>query len=92
MARAATWPWRAAASGCNPAASRIPECAAGAALSPQAKCTQSPITASDTITDAATWIALATGTLDWAAAIDAGVVSASGARADLSGVLPVAWE
>lgn len=41
-------------------------------------------------TDPETWIALATGRLDWAAAGPR--VSASGSRADLSGVLPVAWE
>ena len=41
--------------------------------------------------DAATWIALATGTLAWADALAAGRVSASGQRADLGGYLPVAW-
>ena len=43
-------------------------------------------------TDAATWIALATGTLSWADAVAAGRVSASGQRADLGDYLPVAWE
>lgn len=43
-------------------------------------------------TDAATWIALATGTLSWADAVAAARVSASGQRADLGGYLPVAWE
>lgn len=40
--------------------------------------------------DAATWVALATGSLDWAAALAAARVIASGSRADLSAVLPVA--
>ncbi len=40
-------------------------------------------------TDAATWLALATGALTWDAALGAGRVSASGARADLAAVLPV---
>lgn len=40
-------------------------------------------------TDAATWLALATGALEWTQAVAAGAVAASGARADLSGVLPV---
>ncbi|HEV7950433.1 MAG TPA: sterol carrier family protein [Glaciihabitans sp.] len=39
--------------------------------------------------DAPTWIALATGSLDWSEALAAGRVSASGQRADLSGYLPV---
>ena len=43
-------------------------------------------------TDAATWIALATGTLTWADAMASGSVSASGQRADLGGYLPVSWE
>lgn len=43
-------------------------------------------------TDAATWLALATGELDWDAAVAGARVSASGTRADLSGVLPLAWE
>jgi hypothetical protein len=42
-------------------------------------------------TDAATWLALATGRLQWADAVTAGRVRASGARADLSGLLPLAW-
>ncbi len=43
-------------------------------------------------TDAATWIALATGTLTWADAVASGSVAASGQRADLSAYLPVSWE
>ena len=43
-------------------------------------------------TDAATWLALATGTLAWADAVGSGRVSASGQRADLSAQLPVVWE
>lgn len=39
--------------------------------------------------DAPTWIALATGGLSWAAAMDAGRVRASGERADLSPYLPL---
>ncbi|HXD27495.1 MAG TPA: sterol carrier family protein [Arthrobacter sp.] len=39
--------------------------------------------------DAATWLALATGELDWAGALASGAVSASGLRADLSGHLPL---
>ncbi|MGI9823508.1 sterol carrier family protein [Agromyces sp. Marseille-Q5079] len=40
-------------------------------------------------TDAATWLALATGGLAWAEARSAGRVHASGQRADLEGLLPV---
>ena len=40
-------------------------------------------------TDAETWIALATGELDWAAATQAGRVRASGERTDLSAYLPL---
>ena len=40
-------------------------------------------------TDAATWLRLATGSLTWADALDEGNVSASGNRADLSGLLPL---
>ena len=39
--------------------------------------------------DAATWIALATGTETWADAVAAGRVSASGTRADLATLLPL---
>ncbi|MFJ6533715.1 sterol carrier family protein [Microbacterium sp. NPDC091662] len=39
--------------------------------------------------DAATWIAVSTGTEQWADAADAGRIHASGTRADLSDVLPV---
>lgn len=42
-------------------------------------------------TDAATWIALATGSLPWADAVAAARASASGQRADLSAVLPLRW-
>ena len=41
-------------------------------------------------TDAVTWLRLATGSLEWAVAMDRGLVRASGLRADLSGVLPLA--
>jgi Bacterial SCP ortholog len=40
-------------------------------------------------TDAATWLRLATGATSWADAVAAGVVSASGNRADLAGYLPL---
>jgi hypothetical protein len=40
-------------------------------------------------TDAATWLRLATGDLTWDAAVAAGVVAASGNRADLSPHLPL---
>ena len=40
-------------------------------------------------TDAYTWIALATGTLSWAAAEQSGLLRASGERADLSSYLPL---
>jgi putative sterol carrier protein len=40
-------------------------------------------------TDAETWIALATGALTWAEAVDTGRVRASGERADLSAYLPL---
>ncbi len=39
--------------------------------------------------DARTWIEVATGRLDWAAAVASGRVRASGQRSDLSGFLPV---
>jgi hypothetical protein len=39
--------------------------------------------------DAATWLALATGTADWAATLAAGKVAASGSRADLTDYLPI---
>jgi hypothetical protein len=42
-------------------------------------------------TDAATWIALATGSLPWTAAVAGARASASGQRADLSEVLPLRW-
>jgi hypothetical protein len=40
-------------------------------------------------TDAVTWLALATGRLSWAEAEAAGVILASGERADLSAYLPL---
>ncbi len=40
-------------------------------------------------TDAATWIALATGDLAWGAAVEAGRVRASGERTDLASYLPL---
>lgn len=42
--------------------------------------------------DAATWLALATGSLEWSEAVESGRVSASGQRADLTHELPLAWE
>ena len=42
-------------------------------------------------TDAATWIALATGSLPWGDAVATARASASGQRADLSEVLPLRW-
>jgi hypothetical protein len=41
-------------------------------------------------TDAATWLQLVTGDVTWPDALDRGAVRASGLRADLSGVLPLA--
>jgi uncharacterized protein (TIGR03083 family) len=40
-------------------------------------------------TDPLTWLRLATGRVEFAAAVQAGTVTASGARADLTGYLPV---
>jgi len=40
-------------------------------------------------TDAATWLRLASGDLSWADAVAGGTVTASGNRADLSGLLPL---
>jgi hypothetical protein len=40
-------------------------------------------------TDAATWLALATGGQSWTDAVATGRVHASGSRADLTGYLPV---
>ena len=42
--------------------------------------------------DAATWIALATGSLDWDAAVAELRVTASGQRATLAEHLPLRWE
>ena len=42
-------------------------------------------------TDAATWIALATGTEPWHEAVAVARVAASGQRADLREVLPLVW-
>jgi hypothetical protein len=41
-------------------------------------------------TDAGTWLALAAGTLSWADALASGALSASGERADLGALLPLA--
>jgi Bacterial SCP ortholog len=41
-------------------------------------------------TDPLTWVRLATGRLDWAAAVGSGAVHASGPRADLAPYLPLA--
>ena len=41
-------------------------------------------------TDAATWVRLATGRLSWAQARAAGLIQASGPRADLAAYLPLA--
>ena len=41
-------------------------------------------------TDPVTWLRLATGRTGWAEALRAGLLSASGERADLSGYLPLA--
>lgn len=38
---------------------------------------------------AATWLSLATGRLDWAAALQSGAIRASGQRTDLSPLLPL---
>ena len=40
--------------------------------------------------DARTWLDLVTGQLDWAAALASGAVHASGQRATLAGLLPIA--
>jgi uncharacterized SCP-like protein len=40
-------------------------------------------------TDPVTWVQLATGRLDWTAAVAAAAVQASGARADLADYLPI---
>jgi hypothetical protein len=40
-------------------------------------------------TDAATWIALATGEMEWSTAVDEGRVRASGERTDLAPYLPL---
>ena len=40
--------------------------------------------------DADTWLALANGATNWAAAMQTGKINASGARADLSEYLPLA--
>ena len=42
--------------------------------------------------DAETWISLATGGLTWPDAVAGSRVAASGSRADLTEVLPLAWE
>jgi hypothetical protein len=40
-------------------------------------------------TDARTWLLLATGRLDWAAAVEQGKLTASGSRSDVSQWLPM---
>ena len=40
-------------------------------------------------TDPQTWLSLATGQLSWAGAVEAGLIRASGERADLSALLPL---
>ncbi|MGO1538796.1 MAG: sterol carrier family protein [Leucobacter sp.] len=40
-------------------------------------------------TDPETWVAVATGVLDWGEAVAGGKITASGARANLHGLLPV---
>ena len=40
-------------------------------------------------TDAETWLALVTGAMAWADAVETGAVRASGQRADLTAVLPL---
>ena len=40
-------------------------------------------------TDAATWLALATGALTWAEGVATGAIHASGQRANLTGLVPV---
>ena len=42
--------------------------------------------------DADTWVAIATGRADWASAVAAGSIHASGQRADLSPCLPLLRE
>jgi len=39
--------------------------------------------------DAATWLGIATGAIEWSAALADGAVAASGSRADLAGHLPI---
>jgi hypothetical protein len=39
--------------------------------------------------DAPTWLALATGSTSWVAAVESGAVAASGSRANLTGHLPI---
>lgn len=41
--------------------------------------------------DAATWVSLATGSLSWSDALAQDLVSASGSRASLDGLLPLEW-
>jgi hypothetical protein len=43
-------------------------------------------------TDALTWLEIAAGAVEWAAALGEGRIAASGSRADLSEYLPLAWE
>lgn len=41
--------------------------------------------------DPETWLALATGALDWADGVASGTVRASGQRANVAGLLPLRW-
>lgn len=43
-------------------------------------------------TDAATWLLLATGATAWSVALAESRVAASGTRANLDGLLPLAWD
>lgn len=43
-------------------------------------------------TDPQTWVRLATGRLPWDDAVSGALVSASGSRADLADLLPLAWD
>lgn len=42
--------------------------------------------------DPDSWLALATGSLSWRASLESGAASASGARASLDDLVPLAWE
>jgi hypothetical protein len=42
--------------------------------------------------DAVTWVALATGSVSWAAAVASGNITASGKRAEIAKFFPIRWE